>query len=68
MKWRIKKAAPLKRGETRLRRIFAWRKMAVGDYWIWLQFYYVEEKYFMPVGGGAGWWSEIRRYVPTVLD
>lgn len=64
MKWKIKKEPILLGGEIRTRRVFAWHKTAVGDYWVWLQFYYVEERFFMPAGGGCGWWAEKRRYLP----
>ena len=58
MKFKIKTITPPKHGEHRTRRVFAWRKTRVGDYWVWLETYEVHERFFQPVCGGPGWWSE----------
>ncbi len=61
MKWKIKTNTPPKGGDTRKRRVFAWRKTRVGEYWVWLETYQVTERFFAPAGGGPGWWSEVSR-------
>jgi hypothetical protein len=66
MKWRIKKQE-YKSGDLRDRRVFAWRKTQVGDYWVWFETYQIREKYFQPVGGNPGWWQEIEK-IPLFWD
>jgi hypothetical protein len=61
MRWKIKTVVIPKNGEVRTRRVFAWKKTKVGQYMVWLEFYQVTEKFYQPVGGTPGWWSEIGR-------
>jgi hypothetical protein len=61
MKWRVQEPKPLKKGDTRTRRVFAWKKTKVGDYCVWLETYQITEKYFISAGGNQAWWSEISR-------
>ena len=63
MKWKIKKPDCSKNGDIRIRRVFAWRKTRVGDYYVWFETYQVTEKYFVSVGGNQAWWSEVRREI-----
>ena len=60
MKWLIKKQE-YKNGDLRDRQVFAWRMTRVGDYHVWLETYQIREKYFQPVGGNPGWWSEVEK-------
>jgi hypothetical protein len=60
MKWKIKKPN-YKVGDLRDRKMFAWRKTKVGDYYVWLETYCVRERYFQPISGTPGWWSEIEK-------
>ena len=66
MKWLVKERR-FKNGDLRDRKVFAWRKTKVGDYWVWLETYCVREKYFQPVGGNPGWWSEVEK-IPLFWD
>jgi len=61
MKWKIKKQENPKNGDIRTRKVFAWRKTKVKEYWVWLETYQITEKYFISVGGNQSWWSEIDR-------
>ena len=61
MKWKIKKQPNYKGGDLRDRTVFAWRKTKVGDYHVWLETYCVRERYFQPISGTPGWWSEIEK-------
>ena len=63
MKWKVSESP--KNGEIRTRRVFAWRKTKVKDYWVWLETYQITEKYFVSAGGVHAWWSETNR---DVLD
>jgi hypothetical protein len=63
MKFKIAKVDPPINGQIRTRRVFAWKKTRVGDYWVWLESYMVIEKFYQPVGGNPGWWSETDRIV-----
>ena len=60
MKWKIKKPED-KAGDLRDRKVFAWRKTKVGDYWVWLETYRIRERYFQPISGTPGWWSEVEK-------
>ena len=60
MKWKIKKNT-LKDGDVRYRKVFAWKKTKVGDYWVWLETYEITERFFQSVGGNQSWWTEIKR-------
>lgn len=66
MKWKIKKPN-CKVGDLRDRKVFAWRKTKVGDYYVWLETYYVREQYFQPISGTPGWWSEIEK-IPLLFS
>jgi hypothetical protein len=61
MKWKVQEPKPPKNGDTRTRRVFAWKKTKVGDYCVWLETYQITEKYFVSAGGNQAWWSEISR-------
>ena len=61
MQWNRTPSQTPKSGETRKRRVFAWRKTPVGGKNVWLETYAVHESYFSPAGGGPGWWSETSR-------
>ena len=61
MKWKVQESKTPKNGETRTRRVFAWKKTRVGDYYVWLETYQITEKYFVSVGGNQAWWYEISR-------
>jgi hypothetical protein len=61
MRWPRTPPPPLKSGDRRARRKFAWRKTRVEDEWVWLELYEIHEKYFEPAGGGPGWWHEVGR-------
>jgi hypothetical protein len=63
MKFKIQKVDPSKHNNTRTRRVFAWKKTKVGDYHVWLEHYEVHERFYAPVGGNPGWWSETSRNV-----
>ncbi len=63
MKFKIKKTLPPKGGDKRTRRVFAWKKTRVGEYWVWLEHYEVHEVFFAPAGGNPGWWSEKERNI-----
>ena len=58
MRW--KKPSPPKAGDTRTRRVFAWKRKAIGEYIVWLEFYAVTERFYQPVGGTPGWWAHER--------
>lgn len=60
MRWKYEPERP-KNGDIRVKRVFAWKKTRIGNYIIWLETYQVTEKYFEPVGGNPGWWSEISK-------
>lgn len=62
MRWKTAKPPPPKGGDTRSRKVFAWRPTKVGEYTVWLERYIIEEQYFQPAGGNPGWWSEKGRY------
>ena len=61
MQWNRVREPALKGGDTRVRRVFAWNRTPVGEKVVWLERYEVHERYFEPVGGGPGWWSESGR-------
>ena len=61
MRWKIKVDKPPTGGDRRTRKVFAWRRTPVRDYIVWLEFFTIEEIYFQPAGGNAGWWSELSR-------
>jgi len=61
MKWKVQEPKLPKNGDTRTRRVFAWKKTKVGDYFVWLETYQITEKYFISAGGNQAWWSEISR-------
>ena len=61
MKWKVQEPKPPKNGDTRTRRVFAWKKTRVGDYCVWLETYQITEKYFVSAGGKHAWWSEVSR-------
>jgi hypothetical protein len=63
MRWIKKVKKSPHAGETRIRKVFAWRRTEVGRHVVWLEFYEVHEKFFQPLGGGAGWWSEKSRHL-----
>ena len=63
MKFKIKKVDAPKKGNTRTRRVFAWKKTTVGDYQVWLEHYEVHERFYKPVGSTPGWWFETSRNV-----
>lgn len=48
-------------GELRTRYVFAWTPTVVGKYTVWLERYAINERFFQPVGGGPGWWTETDR-------
>jgi hypothetical protein len=41
--------------------VFAWKRTKVGDYIVWLEFYGIEERFFMSVTGN-GWWTQSKKY------
>lgn len=61
MKWKAQEPKTYKNGDIRQRRVFAWRKTRVGDYFVWFETYQITEKYFVSVGGNQAWWSEVSR-------
>ena len=61
MQWNREPEPVLKDGETRTRRVFAWKRTPVGKKIVWLERYEVHERYFAPAGGCPGWWSESSR-------
>jgi hypothetical protein len=61
MKWKVEELERPKNGDTRTRRLFAWRKTKVNNYWVWLETYQITEKYFVSAGGNQAWWSEVSR-------
>ena len=60
MKWKIKKVEFPKAGDIRTRKVFAWKKTKVGNYWVWLESYQITERYFCNINGQS-WWTEIDR-------
>jgi hypothetical protein len=60
MKWKEKVEIPFT-GQVRHRRVFAWKRTKVGDYIVWLEFYGIEERFFMSVTGN-GWWTQTKKY------
>lgn len=65
MKWKIKaEPPPPKAGDTRIRVVFAWKPVVVGEYKVWLEHYRVSEKCVMKtVGFGVKEpvWEEVGR-------
>jgi hypothetical protein len=68
MKWKTETTTP-KVGDIRKRRVFAWSKTKVGDYWVWLETYQITEEWYVHVpidpwdGFRGSWWLEISREV-----
>ena len=60
MKWKEKLKTPFN-GQVRHRKVFAWKKTMVGEYIVWLEFYGVEERYFL-AANGTGWWTQSKKY------
>ena len=54
MRWEAKTLP--KHGDYRTRRVFAWTPTKVNDYIVWLEFYFIREKYKGP------YWEEQGRY------
>jgi hypothetical protein len=46
MRWKVKQKKP-NRGDTRIIKTFAYLPTKIGDTWVWLERYGVEEKYFL---------------------
>jgi hypothetical protein len=63
MQWDTLKEPTMLGGETRARRVFAWRPTTVGSKIVWLEKYEIHERYFSPPGGGPGWWSETSKNI-----
>jgi hypothetical protein len=63
MKWKVNKQPLPKDGDIRTKRVFAWKKTRVGEYYVWLETYEVTEKYFVSCGGNMSRWTEIKREV-----
>jgi hypothetical protein len=55
MRWKTPETP--KNGEQRTRRVFAWKPTKIGKETVWLEFYAVREQFFVPAGGGPGWWA-----------
>jgi len=62
MKWKVKKQPIYKDGDTRTRRVFAWKKTRIGDQWVWLERYEVHERFYRAING-TSWWSETSKNV-----
>jgi hypothetical protein len=60
MRWKEKLKTPFD-GQVRHRKVFAWKKTKVGEYIVWLEFYGVEERYFL-AASGTGWWTRSKKY------
>ena len=63
MKWKVNTPPLPKNGDIRTKRVFAWRKTRVGQYYVWLETYQITEKYFVASGGNMSWWTEISREI-----
>lgn len=58
MKWSYQPPPVLTGGETRSRRVFAWKPTRIGQWVVWLEFYEVHERFFAPASGNPGRWTE----------
>lgn len=65
MRWRVNEEWVPKQGDRRDRLVFAWKKTRVEGWWVWLEHYYVTEKYYEPASGMPGWWSEEKKSLAT---
>lgn len=54
MRWMIRQEPT--DGETRSRKKFAWLPTRIGKYTVWLEFYFVQERYCR-IPGCKGWWA-----------
>jgi hypothetical protein len=59
MRWQAKKLP--EQGDYRTRRVFAWTPTKVNDYIVWLEFYFIREKYTECEYEGL-YWEEQGRY------
>jgi hypothetical protein len=61
MRWVTPQAETPRGGDIRHIKRFAWRRTEVGRFTVWLEHYWIAERFFAPAGGGTGWWSEERK-------
>lgn len=61
MRWLTKSEVQPQGGEVRYKKVFAWKKTKVGLYTVWLEYFEVKERFFEPISGNPGWWSEESR-------
>jgi hypothetical protein len=61
MRWVTKRTDPPKGGDIRHIKKFAWKKTKVGRFTVWLEFYWITERFFQPASGSQGWWTETGR-------
>jgi hypothetical protein len=58
MRWEAKDEKRPKNGDVRCRLVFACKRVRVGRFMVWIEFYEVWERYFEPASGNPGWWIE----------
>lgn len=63
MRWLSNKKPPPEGDQVRWRKVFAWKRTDVGRHVVWLEWYWVVERFHEPASGSQGWWSEYARHI-----
>lgn len=55
MRWKTRPIPAPRHGDVRKRHRFAWRPLDIDGITVWLEFYRVEEHFFVPLNGPGKW-------------
>ncbi len=60
MKWRHTKPTSPGHDELRVTCKFAWLPVTINEYTVWLEYYFVTERFYQPMSGSPGWWRIVK--------